>query len=149
MKRSHLGVICGVLIFVIGCQQEGGQSSTASNTATSNQTPAQTPPATTTAPVAVAAKAGYPAVQDIFNARCMPCHSPSKRRGGQDLTSYEAIMKGGTDGVMVIAGDPDKSPLVMYLTGAKKPKMPMNAAPLADADMQTIKDWIKSGAKNG
>jgi hypothetical protein len=81
----------------------------------------------------------------------MPCHGGGGKRGpaaGFDASSYEGVMKGGRDGSMVTASDPDKSQLVDYLKGTKKPQMPMKRPPLSDADMKVITDWIKAGAKN-
>lgn len=82
-------------------------------------------------------------VAPIFEAHCSGCHGSS---GGFSVASYDSVMAGGRGGAMVIAGDPDGSPLVQYLTGQRKPRMPKGGK-LADADIQKVKDWIKAGAK--
>lgn len=94
------------------------------------------------------AKPTFPAVTEIFNKRCTSCHGGTGRSAaGYDLTSYDAVMKGGRGGADIVAGD-EKSPLVLYLTGNKSPRMPKNGAPLDPADIDLIKAWIKAGAKN-
>jgi hypothetical protein len=80
----------------------------------------------------------------------MPCHSEVRRRGGLSLANYAGISKGGDDGPVIKAGDPDNSVLIKVLHGPvdspKLPKMPPGKD-LAPADIQTISDWIKAGAK--
>ena len=151
MKRSAILAGCGVLLLAIGCQQ-GSNDQSASNTnpppATDNT--AKTPPANTentSAANNANATSGWPAVQAAFNTNCMPCHSAKVHRSGLDLTSYESSMKGGQHGALVKAGDPDNSLLVQYLTGKKKPQMPMNRAPLGADQLKVVTDWIKAGAK--
>lgn len=163
MKRSALFAVFGVLIFAIGCQQSSDQSAsnttpgtpadtTAGATTTTGTPPAAAnPPAGTTTGATTtnaAGGSGYAAVQAIFDSSCMPCHSAQKHRSGLSLADYNGLMKGGDHGPAVVAGKPDQSLLIQYLTGKKKPRMPMNAPPLSDAQMKTISDWITAGAKN-
>lgn len=76
------------------------------------------------------------------------CHGGTgKKRGGFDLTSYATAMKGGSDGVMIKAGDPDNSQVIKFLTGQLKKSMPMGLPLLPASDVQVIYDWIKEGAK--
>lgn len=82
-------------------------------------------------------------VAPIFQAHCAGCHGAS---GGFSVANYDSVMAGGRGGAMVIAGDPDGSPLVQYLTGQRKPRMPKGGK-LTDEDIQKVKDWIKAGAK--
>jgi len=43
---------------------------------------------------------------------CESCHGPEKQKGKLRLDSLEALMKGGENGPVVVAGNPKKSPLV-------------------------------------
>jgi mono/diheme cytochrome c family protein len=96
-----------------------------------------------------AAGGNYAAVQAIFTAHCAGCHGENGK-GGINLTSYDATMKGGAEGPVVVAGDPENSVLVQALRGSHgKKQMPMKQAPLDEKDIKTIEDWIKAGAKNG
>jgi len=94
----------------------------------------------------------YAAVDGIFQANCMPCHSAAKHAGGLSLHDFDGLMKGGEDGPAVKAGDPDTSLVVQVLKGPVTtpaiPAMPMKRAPLAAADIQKVADWVKAGAKN-
>jgi len=142
MKRSVIIAAFGVLLFAIGCQQGSNDQ-----TATNANPPAPQPGGTTGAAPTASNASGYGAVQAIFDQNCMPCHSAQNHKNGLDLTSYEALMKGGEGGQEIVPGDPDKSLIVMYLTGAKKPQMPQKRAPLTPDQMKVITDWIKAGAK--
>lgn len=72
----------------------------------------------------------------LFSGKCTACHGAA---GGLDLSSYNAAMKGGANGVMIVAGDAANSPLVKVQQG-KHPAV-FNADELAK-----IIDWINAGA---
>lgn len=94
------------------------------------------------------AKPTFAGVTEIFNKKCTSCHGGNGRSAaGYDMTSYDSVMKGGRGGAAIVAGD-EKSPLVLYVTGEKMPRMPKNGAPLDPQDIEFIKAWIKAGAKN-
>lgn len=107
-----------------------------------------TPPATNPTTTEPAAGSGFAKVQPIFAENCVKCHGGASPKGGIDLSSYASVMKGGSEGPVVVAGNPDQSKIVMALKGAPGvKKMPMMAAPLADDKIAMISDWIKDGAK--
>jgi WD40 repeat protein len=58
---------------------------------------------------------------------------------GLDLTTYEGLKAGGKHGPGVVL-------LVGYMTGELKPPMPLGGTPLAKADIELVRDWIKAGA---
>src|SRR5258706_1949735 len=62
-------------------------------------------------------------VLPILTASCMGCHTPEKKKGGLDMTSYSLLAKGGKEGVIFVAGQPDKSKLVTMDSGPE-PQMP-------------------------
>lgn len=86
-------------------------------------------------------------VLPILKTSCGKCHSAGNAKGKLDLSSYAAVKKGGTDGPVVVDGDPQKSSLVTSISG-DKPEMPKKAPPLPKAQVTTIWTWIKEGAKN-
>lgn len=90
----------------------------------------------------LAPKADFAAVQAVFHRNCMPCHSDDERKDGIALTSYDEVMAAG----IVTAGNPDGSKLVQSVAGSRA-TMPKNRPRLGAADVQTLKDWIKDGAK--
>jgi hypothetical protein len=51
-------------------------------------------------------------IRPLFEASCFRCHGEQRPRGGLRLDSLEAVLKGGDDGKVVIAGDSKRSVLV-------------------------------------
>src|SRR3989442_10061653 len=63
-----------------------------------------------------AAKKGVTYAKDIrplFEASCFRCHGDEKQKGELRLDSLEAVLKGGEDGKVVVAGDSKKSILLV------------------------------------
>lgn len=54
-------------------------------------------------------------IKPLFQATCVRCHGQQRQRGGLRLDSLDALMKGGDDGKMVVAGDSKKSLLVFAI----------------------------------
>jgi len=86
-------------------------------------------------------------VYPVLNDRCQPCHYPRDKKGGLDVSTYAAFMKGGKTKNMVVPGDPDKSFVIKEIVG-KDPPMPKNANPLTAPQIDLITKWIKEGARN-
>ena len=87
-------------------------------------------------------------VQPILNKNCTSCHQPALNSSGLDLTNYKGFQTGGKRGAAFTAGAPDDSLAIKFITGALKPPMPLGLPALAGPDIATIRDWIKSGAKD-
>lgn len=51
-------------------------------------------------------------IQPLFQASCIGCHGEQKPHGGFRLDSRDAVLKGGRNGKMVVAGDSAGSLLV-------------------------------------
>ena len=86
-------------------------------------------------------------VRPILRANCLGCHKPGKLKGGLDLTSHAALLKGGKSGDTVKPGDAANSELFTQIDGAE-PEMPKDAEPLNAAEIATIQRWIAEGAKD-
>src|SRR5271154_454554 len=64
-------------------------------------------------------------IRPLLEDRCVMCHSADAKTSGFEATSVAALLKGGAKaGPAVIPGKPQSSPLVEYLTGQRKPRMP-------------------------
>lgn len=88
-------------------------------------------------------------VAPIFKEKCTGCHGAEKQKGGLRLDSHEAVMKGGEDGAVVVAGDPKKSELlrVLLLPKDHDDHMPPPKKPqLTEDEIAKIKAWIEKGA---
>ena len=85
-------------------------------------------------------------VWPIFKRHCIGCHSELKKKGGLRLDEVAALIKGGKNGPLFVAGKPDDSLLIDEVTG-DEPEMPQNDAPLSRAKVKVLTDWIAQGAK--
>src|SRR5262245_4409000 len=93
-------------------------------------------------------------VRPILRKNCTVCHSERKLSepevsAGLALDKPELIRKGGKVPVLV-AGKPDQSLIVTLLTTKDlKRRMPLDADPIPDADIETIRKWVAAGAPEG
>ncbi len=83
-------------------------------------------------------------VMPILQAKCVRCHGSY---GGWDATSFSSVMTGGDHAPVVIPGDATNSLLAQKLLGTQQIGILMpTSGKLPDAEIQTIIDWINSGA---
>ena len=85
-------------------------------------------------------------IAPLFLARCGGCHSAQAIMGGLDLGSYEKLMKGGTRGPAILAGNRAGSRLYQMLTGKLPPLMPMDNTRLTEGQIDMVGRWIDAGA---
>lgn len=88
--------------------------------------------------------------QPVLERVCVACHNPDKTKGELLLTTREGIEKGGENGVVVVAGKPDESPLV---TRCELPLDHDDHMPPKDKKQPTAEEiaalrrWVQEGAK--
>jgi hypothetical protein len=83
-------------------------------------------------------------VEPLLKEHCIECHSPTKAKSGLDLTSLQAILRGGDRGAAVIPGRADDSNLYTFLRSEADPHMPPgNRKKLADDEVVLIRQWIE------
>ena len=87
-------------------------------------------------------------IAPIFSETCYKCHSAAeKTKGGLALDSRNAILKGGDDGAIFVAGDPGKSMILQRVTSKDADeKMPPKDGALTAAQVADLTQWIKLGA---
>ena len=150
-RRSYLypGLILCMLLALIWTADQGGSLTHGSNYLT------QYMPASLKRVVPFSAKAPSSnsfyahQINPILDANCVSCHGQSKTSGGLRLDSYEALMKGGKDGPVIIAGQPDKSLLLIRVTLPPNDKEFMPAEgkpPLHAEEIAYLRAWIQQGA---
>jgi len=141
-KSLIVGCVCGCALIAV-CALAGDKKA--------GYDTSQLPPAAAKAGVTYATD-----VQPIFEKSCYPCHGPKtpKPKGGLRLDSLEAVLKGGKEGVVVVAGDIAKSPLlgdVAHLGDPDDymppPKNKGHIEPLTKEQAGLIRAWIEQGAK--
>ncbi|XOV95022.1 MAG: DUF2231 domain-containing protein [Bacteroidota bacterium] len=88
-------------------------------------------------------------VLPIIETKCMPCHSETQAKGGLVLTSYETLMEGGDGDATISAGKPLSSELFRRITLPVDHQkfMPLKEEPLEFTEVNLIKWWIETGAK--
>ena len=84
-------------------------------------------------------------VAPIFERHCVGCHEGSKPKGGLSLVTAKQAFQGGDSGPAFVAGRPDESLLLDYISG-DEPEMPKNAKPLSADEVAVIRQWIESGS---
>lgn len=111
-------------------------------------------------PLAMAACSGEPQVsfsadvKPILDKNCLHCHQAGGQgdvASGLNMASYEGLMKGTNNGPMVIAADVEGSNMLVLMEGRADPSISMphgEQQPVPKQDIQTIRLWIKQGAKN-
>ena len=83
-------------------------------------------------------------VLPIFEQACLNCHNPDKAKGGLDLSTYPATMKGGSGGKIVEAGDTG-SKLIAVVRQTAEPIMPPEGDALPGDQIKTLEAWITGG----
>ena len=89
----------------------------------------------------------------IFQRSCVPCHGGETAKGGLNLETVTALLKGGQSGEgSVIPGSPEASPLMRFVQDqvddlempplSKRSKYP----PLTQSEVATVKTWIAAGS---
>src|SRR5262249_789548 len=88
-------------------------------------------------------------VPPIFDDKCVKCHGPQKKKGKLRLDTFDYVMRGGKDGVVIKPGDAKGSELYRRVTLPRdnKDAMPAEGKPgLTAAEVKVIEFWITSGA---
>ncbi len=82
-------------------------------------------------------------VAPILVNRCGRCHVADSK-GKFSMATFNALMKGPPEGVVIFAGDSVGSRLIETIESGD---MPRGGGKVAPAELATLKAWIESGAK--
>lgn len=88
-------------------------------------------------------------IEPILKAKCYNCHSATKKKGGLRLDTEDFIRKGGKNGHILTAGNPDKSTFFTNLIlpiDDEKHMPPKGKRQLTTQEIAIIHFWIKKGA---
>jgi mono/diheme cytochrome c family protein len=83
-------------------------------------------------------------IRPILANTCYGCHTAS-HLGGLRVDSREALLKGGTAGPALVAGDPEKSLLIQAVRQTGELKMPKGGQ-LKKEEIEDLVAWVKAGA---
>jgi len=86
-------------------------------------------------------------VQPIFSKACLSCHGPDKQEAGFRLDRSDLAMLGGDSGKAILPGKSEQSRLIHYVAASDPDKvMPPEGPRLSQAEIETLRKWIDSGA---
>jgi hypothetical protein len=93
-------------------------------------------------------------IRPIFQKNCTICHSPkntSKKEigGGLALTSFDSTLKDPKEPVIEPGNSADSKLFRLLATKDEEKRMPKDGDPLGESDIELIRKWIDSGAKEG
>src|SRR5450432_2569711 len=80
-------------------------------------------------------------IQPVFEANCWQCHGAAVQLSKLDLTSRDAVLKGGERGAAILPGYSAKSRLYRMISGLEKPAMPAGGK-LKPEEIEAIRLWI-------
>jgi hypothetical protein len=84
-------------------------------------------------------------VRPVLANRCWKCHGAEKQESGLRLDAAEAVLKGGESGPVIVAGEPDKSPLIAAVRYQGDTQMPPSAK-LPENELAALVAWVQMGA---
>jgi hypothetical protein len=92
-------------------------------------------------------------VVPIMQIRCLECHQPGGDgyvQSGLDLSSYAGLMKGTKFGPVVVPGDALTSNFMVVVDGraSQAIRMPHERKKLTKCEIDILRRWVSSGAKN-
>ena len=83
----------------------------------------------------------------ILNVHCLRCHGHESRQDGLDLRSPSLMMRGGVHGPVLVPGSARSSLIYQKVSSRSMP--PKDAPPMTQAEIESIRHWIDSGAREG
>jgi YVTN family beta-propeller protein len=99
-----------------------------------------------------------PKVAEIIVKKCATagCHNTQSKdaASGLDLSTWETMFLGNRNGAVTVPYRSDQSTLFYFINTdttlgiVQQPTMPYNLAPLTQAEVLTIRNWIDAGAPN-
>jgi cytochrome b subunit of formate dehydrogenase len=99
--------------------------------------PTSTPPSVTEADLPATWQDG---IADLFEKKCVSCHSSALASGGLDLSSYQAAMAGGDSGLAIVPGESHTSLLVSNQASGGHPGQ------FSPDELEQVVHWIDLGA---
>ena len=86
-------------------------------------------------------------VAPLLEAKCTYCHDAEDTSGGLDLSTYDALMRGGSSGDSVAPGDAEASKLYRVCARLEQPYMPRGGSALSKRELEVLRRWIDQGAR--
>lgn len=87
-------------------------------------------------------------VEPVLSQKCMQCHNEKKKKGDFQLHTIEALMKGGKNGKVLVAGDIDHSEFIRRILldkGDEKHMPPKGKSQLTQPELDLLSWWVLHG----
>ncbi|MEX1228739.1 MAG: DUF1549 domain-containing protein [Planctomycetaceae bacterium] len=81
-------------------------------------------------------------IAPLLTRRCVGCHNASDKKGSLDLTTYDAAMRGGDSGAVLVPGKSAESLLWQRIAAGEMPPK----QPLTEDEKSLIGGWLDDGA---
>ena len=86
-------------------------------------------------------------VVPILRKHCVECHAGDKKKGGLSMNTRASLLEGGENGVVVSAGQTQKSKLLDAIVSVDPDvRMPPKGERLSSAEVATLRAWVEQGA---
>ena len=88
-------------------------------------------------------------IHPMLKSRCISCHNEDKMKGELLMTSFDELMKGGENGVIIKAGNIEGSEILrrVHLPEEDEEYMPPEGkTPLSEEQISILEWWIAAGA---
>jgi len=87
-------------------------------------------------------------VAPVLTEKCVSCHQAANAKGGFDLTTREALLRGGDGGPGMVPGKPEESPIYLRTISqnGQRPEMPEKGDPITSREAASLREWIEQGA---
>jgi uncharacterized membrane protein len=149
LSRSYFVLLSAVLITLVWTSHQGGSLTHGSDYLSRYMPPTLkrfvAPSAVSSHPNSFFARHIYP----VLDTKCIACHGTNKEQGGLRLDSYESLMAGGKDGIVIAPRNPDGSLLLQKVTLPPTDPHFMPAegrTPLTRDEIARIRAWVLHGA---
>jgi mono/diheme cytochrome c family protein len=86
------------------------------------------------------------AIGPLFQEHCQMCHNSESRNAGLDLSTREALLRGGKSGPAIVPGNAKESLLYKLVAHEQEPGMPSKAPKLPGEIVARVAAWIDAGA---
>ncbi|MBL8051138.1 MAG: hypothetical protein JNM46_07950 [Anaerolineales bacterium] len=84
-------------------------------------------------------------IQPILERRCIKCHGGEFPSEGLNVETYESLISGSQNGLVIIAGEANNSLLFQKIESGEMPKRGQH---LTAEQIELIRQWINEGAQN-
>jgi hypothetical protein len=85
-------------------------------------------------------------IRPLLEKVCLNCHSAEDMASGLDLSTRDALLRGGERGPAVSPGKPHESLLYKAIAHEAEPHMPFKAGRLPQSTIDRVGEWIAAGA---